>query len=108
MKRIQSLAESDSYFRPRSVKSAPWHNFNDGARQRNFERDPAWPHNYKVPNFGVDHEIISTQKSIKSTEAKLKKKVKPIFSKKHKSWVVELEPYDKYTYNNRKRVMNFA
>lgn len=80
-KRVQSFAESESHFRPRSAESAPWHNFNEGAKERNFERDPAWPHNYYVPNFGVDQEILSTQKSIKGTETKMGKKVKPIYNK---------------------------
>ena len=107
-KRVQSLTESDSYFRPTSVESAPWHNFHDGAKVRNFERDPAWPHNYYVPSFGVDHEILSTQKSIKTSEGKMGKKVKPIYNKSRRSWDVELEPNNKYGYNNRKRVLHLA
>ena len=36
------------------------------------------------------------------------KKVKPIYNKKKRSWDVELEPNNKYNYNNRKRVFHLA
>lgn len=36
-----------------------------------------WPKGYAVPSFGVDRDIIATQKHIKDTETKLKHKYTP-------------------------------
>ena len=35
--------------------------------------DPTWPVNYKVPNFGVDTDIINVKNAIGQSEKKLKK-----------------------------------
>ena len=50
---VQALDDEKSY-RPKSEESAPWHNFKDGAKARNYEKDPSWPHDYPVQNYGVD------------------------------------------------------
>ena len=42
---------------------------------------PDWPVNYKVPNFGVDSEVITTQKNIAKAEKKLNKKFTSTFDK---------------------------
>ena len=43
-----------SQWRPLSKESAPWH--------KTPLREPTidFPHDYKVPNFGVDHDVIAT------------------------------------------------
>ena len=40
--------------------SVPWHVEQTGPTWR----DPSWPVNYVVPNFGKDSEIIRTEKTI--------------------------------------------
>ena len=42
---------------------------------------PDWPINYKVPNFGVDHDIVSTQNHIAAAEKRLKQKFTASFEK---------------------------
>ena len=42
---------------------------------------PDWPIGYKVPNFGVDKDIISTQGHIKAAEKRLKQKFTATFKK---------------------------
>ena len=54
---------ADSEFRP-PVGSTPWHDDHTGSK-----RLPP-PEPYTVPNFGVDHDIISTQKHIADAEKK--------------------------------------
>ena len=47
--------------------------------------DPTWPVNYVVPNFGKDHEIISTEKTIAETE-------KTMGSKMNAAWGKPVDP----------------
>ena len=44
-------------YRP-TAEAAPWYKEQSTG---NTWLDPTWPVNYAVPNFGKDHEIISTQ-----------------------------------------------
>ena len=44
-------------YRP-TVEAAPWYKEQSTG---DTWMDPKWPVNYAVPNFGKDHEIISTQ-----------------------------------------------
>ena len=55
----------DADYRP-PEGSVPWHN-----AEPNKVEDP-FKMNYVVPNFGVDHDIISTQKHISDQEKRLK------------------------------------
>ena len=41
--------------------------------------NPDWPVGYKVPDFGVDKDIIDARQNIASTEKKLKKTMKASF-----------------------------
>ena len=50
--------------------------------------NPDWPVNYKVPDFGVDRDIINVTKSISSSEKKLKKTMNASFEAKKDPIVV--------------------
>ena len=63
---IIALFASDAsaiMYRPKA-EQAPWYKTHTGPTWM----DPTWPVNYVVPNFGKDHEIISTEKTIAETE----------------------------------------
>ena len=45
-------------YRPPTQESAPWHKPDIGSKAKEEEQ-------YFVPNFGVDHDIISTQNHLK-------------------------------------------
>ncbi len=49
--------------------SVPWHNADPNAIADPFKM------NYKVADFGVDHDIIATQKHISDQEKRLKSKL---------------------------------
>ena len=70
-------------FRP-PTGSAPWHK--EGRENEWFK--PDWPINYYVPDFGVDHDIIHTQKHIADQEARLKHNWQPKFDKDTEKFVV--------------------
>ena len=55
-------------YRP-TAEAAPWYKEQSTG---DTWMDPKWPVNYAVPNFGKDHEIISTQQSIADSEKVLK------------------------------------
>jgi len=59
-------------FRP-PAGTAPWHK--EGRENEWFKLD--YPIDYKVPDFGMDHDIIHTQKHIKDQEDRLKHKWTP-------------------------------
>ena len=69
-----SQAEAIQY-RPTNAQ-APWY-----KEQSTGETwmDPKWPVNYSVPNFGKDHEIVSTQDAISKTEELMGKKINASF-----------------------------
>ena len=52
-----------------------------------------FPHNYFVPNFGVDHEILTTHSNMDKAEKKLKTKWNPTQDKDGK-WIVPTETND--------------
>jgi hypothetical protein len=43
--------------------------------QASFDKPKGYPVDYKVPNFGVDKEILASQLHLKKAEKKLKKKL---------------------------------
>merc|ERR1712086_325951 len=57
--------------------SVPWHIEQTGPTWR----DPKWPVNYVVPNFGKDQEIIKTEKSISEVEKAMDHKLAATFDK---------------------------
>ena len=64
-------------YRP-TAEQAPWYKEQSTG---DTWMDPKWPVNYAVPNFGKDHEIISTQKSISDQEAAMKHTLQSTFQK---------------------------
>ncbi|MFN9898851.1 MAG: hypothetical protein ACK55Z_08690, partial [bacterium] len=48
---------------------------------KHYSNAPSYPINYPVPNFGVDHDIVETQKSIAAAEKKLKSHFHATFKK---------------------------
>ena len=56
----------ESTYRP-TAEQAPWYK----TASSSTWNVPDWKINYKVPNFGVDHDIKATQKHEKDTSKKL-------------------------------------
>lgn len=54
-------------------ESAPWH---QEKREWRWHK-PDYPTNYKVPDFGVDHDIAVSQNNLKDTEKLLKHQWSP-------------------------------
>jgi hypothetical protein len=63
-------------FRP-TAGSVPW-----GPKAADIPtwKEPDYPVDYFVPNFGVDHNILTTQNSLRIAEAQSKKKLKASFA----------------------------
>jgi len=66
----EDVRASKAQFRPYSG-TAPWYKTASEATWVT----PDWNVGYYVPNFGVDHDIISTQAHIAKAESKLKHKL---------------------------------
>ena len=60
--------------------SVPWH----GVSSRPTWDTPDYPTNYYVPNFGVDHNILTTMNSLKIAERGAKKSLKANFAQNEK------------------------
>ena len=54
---------------PESTGAAPWHNYGPN------EMKLPYPHDYPVPNLGLDHDIVVTHNNIKLEEGLLKQKL---------------------------------
>jgi len=65
----------DNTYRP-PAGSVPWHIKAD----RPTWDSPTWPVNYFIPNFGVDHNVLTTQNSLKIAEMGAKKELKASFA----------------------------
>merc|ERR1712032_123900 len=62
-------------FRP-TAGSVPW----GGAATRPTWDTPDYPVNYYIPNFGLDHNMLTTMNSLKIAEAGAGKKLKASFA----------------------------
>jgi len=62
-------------YRP-TAGSVPW----GGAASRPEWDTPPYPVNYYIPNFGVDHNILTTLNSLKIAEKGAKKELKAAFA----------------------------
>ena len=60
--------------------TVPWHS----ASSRPTWDTPDYPTNYYVPNFGVDHNILTTMNSLKIAERGAKKSLKANFAQMDK------------------------
>ena len=58
---------SESTYRPTS-EQVPWYK----TASSSTWNTPDWKMNYKVPNFGVDHEILVTNNNLANSEKNLK------------------------------------
>ena len=76
---IASTAAINKTFRPKSVESAPWYKT---PAMTHGDLKPAFPINYPVANFGVDHDILNSEKNLKMTEKKLGKTMNANFDQK--------------------------
>ena len=72
----EDVMASKATYRP-TVEQAPWYK----TASKSTWNTPDWPINYKVPNFGVDSDIKTTQKNIADSEKKLKSKFTASFDK---------------------------
>ena len=61
-------------YRP-TAEQAPWYT----TAKPSTWNTPDWPINYKVPNFGVDKDILATQKHISAAEKDLKHTMQATF-----------------------------
>ena len=66
----EGVMASKAEYRPTS-EQAPWYKAAKGSTWNT----PDWPVNYKVPNFGVDNEILTNNKNLVDAETKLKTKL---------------------------------
>ena len=66
----EGVMASKAEYRP-SSEQAPWYKAAKGSTWNT----PDWPVNYKVPNFGVDNEILTNNKNLADAETKLKTKL---------------------------------
>ena len=66
----EGVMASKAEYRPTS-EQAPWYKTAKGSTWNT----PDWPVNYKVPNFGVDNEILTNNKNLVDAETKLKTKL---------------------------------
>ena len=66
----EEVKASKASFRP-YAGTAPWYKMASTATWV----DPDWNVGYTVPNFGVDHDIVSTQAHIAAAETKLSHKL---------------------------------
>ena len=66
----EGVMASKAEYRPTS-EQAPWYKTAKGSTWNT----PDWPVNYKVPNFGVDNEILANNKNLADAEKKLKTKL---------------------------------
>jgi len=62
-------------YRP-TAGSVPW----GGAASRPEWDTPPYPVNYYIPNFGMDHNILTTMNSLKIAEQGAGKKLKAAFA----------------------------
>jgi len=62
-------------FRP-TAGSVPW----GGAATRPTWDTPDYPVNYYIPNFGMDHNVLTTMNSLKIAEKTQKKSLKASFA----------------------------
>jgi hypothetical protein len=79
--------------------TAPWH---EEKREWRWHK-PDYPIDYKVPNFGIDHDIAVSQQNLEVAEKTLKQKFNP---KKNKDGHYELpnaNPHTTTTYNPNAR-----
>jgi hypothetical protein len=67
---------SKATFRP-TKEQAPWYKTSKASTWNT----PDWPIGYTVPNFGVDHDVMSTQQHIASAEGALKHQFQASFEK---------------------------
>ena len=68
--------------------TAPWHNPDESGPT------PDFPHGYKVPDFGVDHDVLNTQSNIKEAEKEHNHKWVPKQDGVDGRWVVPVEHND--------------
>lgn len=76
--------------------TVPWH---ESEREHKWFK-PDHPVDYYVPNFGVDHDIVHTQKHIADTEGILGHKWNPKFDEENKAYIVPTAA-DNLSYNYR-------
>ena len=76
---LSSSKASKISYRPTSEEGSPWYKLHDDPG--NTWRDPTWPVNYQIPNFGVDSEILETHSSIAQSEEALNTKMTSIWEK---------------------------
>ena len=67
----------ESTYRPKA-EQAPWYK----TASSSTWNTPDWKINYKVPNFGVDHEILVTDKNLATAEKGLNHKLTANFKPK--------------------------
>jgi hypothetical protein len=67
---------SKATFRP-TKEQAPWYKTSKASTWNT----PDWPIGYTVPNFGVDHDVMSTQQHIASAEGALNHQFQASFEK---------------------------
>jgi len=69
----QDVMASKSTYRPKA-EQAPWYK----TASSSTWNTPDFPMGYKVPSFGVDHEILASQADLSDAEKKLKTKLQVV------------------------------